>query len=292
MRELPTRFTLYRLALFLLTVLLLQPGSADAQVRRPAASPRVQVTQEIGLVTATLDYGRPGVKGRKIFGELEPYGKVWRTGANASTKVSFSAEVMIGKDSLPAGDYALYTIPGKKKWTVIFSKNVGLWGAGGYKPSEDAMRIVVPVKKLKSSQESLRIDFEHFHANGADLIIAWERTKIVVPVRVDSDASVLAEIDDKVKNATAEPNAQTLFDAGMFYYERNIDLEQAQTWIDRAVELKPDAFWFIYYQAELAHVLGRKNKAKECAQRALKMAETSSADYGYVAKCKMLLKKL
>ena len=271
---------------------LLLTEAAHAQIQRPAASPRVQLTQQVGMVTAKLDYGRPGVKGRKIFGELEPYGKVWRTGANASTKISFSGDVRIGKSALPAGDYALYTIPGKRKWTVIFSKNTGLWGAGGYKASDDALRIEVSAKKRKQLVESLRIDFEGFHANGADLVIAWEHVRVAVPVVVDSDSVVLAEIEQKVKNPDANPNAQALFDAGMFYYEREMELPQAEKWIDRAVEMKPSAFWFVYYQAELAHAMGNKSKAKTCVSKALKAAKSSSADYGYIAKCQMLMKKL
>lgn len=275
-----------------LTLIALDSKLVNAQINRPSASPRVQVTQQISLITATLDYGRPGVKGRKIFGELEPYGKVWRTGANASTKISFSGQVKVGKTTLPAGDYALYTIPGKKSWTVIFSKSTNLWGAGGYKQSNDALRIDVPVKKLKTPAESLSIDFERFHANGADLFISWERSKIVVPVHVDSDATVLAEIDQKIKKSDSEPSAQTFFDAGMFYYEKDVDLRQAEAWIERAVELKPDAFWFVYYQAELAHAMGQKAKAKKCVGKALKAAKASSADFGYIAKCTLLMKKL
>ena len=273
-------------------VVLLGAESADAQISRPVASPRVQVTQQVSMIEVSLDYGRPGVKERKIFGGLEPYGKVWRTGANASTKISFSGDVRVGKKDLPAGTYGLYTIPGKKTWTLIFSKNARLWGAGGYDPADDALRIEVPVTKLKTPLETLCIDLEGFHTNGADLFIAWERTKVAVSIFVDSDASVLAEIDEKVKNAGSEPNAQTLYDAAMFYYEKKIDLKQAEKWIDRSVELNPNSFWVVYYQAELASAMGKKKKARECATRALSAAQSSSADFGYIAKCQLLLKKL
>ena len=277
---------------FTLGLALLFSNVAEAQIGRPVASPRTQITQQLSMIEAKIDYGRPGVKGRKIFGELEPFGKVWRTGANASTKISFSGDVKIGDETLPAGTYALYTIPNKKSWTIIFSKNTKLWGAGGYNPSEDQLRVEARVQNLKSAAESLCIDFERFHPNGADLFIAWDRTKVTVPIFVDSDAAVLAEIDQKVKNAPSEPSAQTFFDAGMFYYEKKLDLAQAETWIDRAVELNPQAFWYVYYQGEVAYTRGKKAKAKESVSRALRAAESSSADFGYIAKCKMLLKKL
>lgn len=266
--------------------------SADAQIKKAPASPRSKVEQQVGLVKATVDYGRPGVKGRKIFGGLEPYGKVWRTGANASSKVTFDGDVQIQKTQVPAGTYGLYTIPNRASWTIILSKNSKLWGAGGYNPSDDLARFEVKIEKLKDHRESLEIGFEKFHANGADLFIAWEKTKVSLPVFVDSDAQVIAEIKSKIENPSAPPTAQTFYDAGMFYYEKKIDLKQAATWIEKAMELNPKAFWYVYNRAEIAYILKDKKTAKSLAQKSLQMATEAGSDFGYIARSKMLLAKL
>ena len=267
--------------------------SVPAQINKARASPRVQVRQQVGLVNVTLDYSRPGVKDRKIFGTLEPFGKVWRTGADASTKIGFDGDVTIGGKTIAAGTYALYTIPGKKRWTVIIHKKTSMWGANGYDEKNDLLRLEVPVHRRREKRETLSIDFEKFHANGADLVIAWDDVKISLPVFVDSDALVLAEIDEKINKAKGKVSAATYFDAGMFYYEKKIDLPQAAKWIDKAVAARPDAFWQTYFQAELAFTMKNKKKAKRCAETALAQARKSpGGDFGYIAKCEMLLKKI
>ena len=279
--------TFRALALCVLTSL------ASAQITKAPLSPRLKLEQQIGLAQVTLDYGRPGVKGREIFGALEPYGKVWRTGANSGTKIGFDREVRFGDELVPAGLYGLYTIPEKKSWTVILNRNTKLWGAGGYDPAQDQLRIVVPVEKRKELQETLAIDFEGFHANGGDLVISWEHVRVRVPVFVDSDEEVLAEIDEKVRTAEGEVSAQSYFDAAMFLYEKDRDLEDAIVWMDRSVELRPNAFWQRYYLAELSHHMGDDETAKEAARKALEQAKQSrGGDFGYVAKCELLLARL
>lgn len=151
------------------------------------ASPRVAVTQQIGPIEAMVDYSRPSVKGRKIFGELVPFGSVWRTGANASTKLNFSGDVKFGDKDVPAGKYALYAIPDKKNWTLIVHKTTDMWGANGYDEANDLVRVEVPVQKLKDLQESMVIEFDTFTANGAHLVIAWAHSMVRVPVAWEAD---------------------------------------------------------------------------------------------------------
>ena len=268
-------------------------GVSQAQITKAPLSPRAQVHQQIGLVEVDVDYSRPSVRGRKIFGELEPFGSLWRTGANACTTIAFSGDVTLADQDVPAGKYSLFTIPDEKSWTVVLNKNVKLWGAGGYDPAEDLVRFEVPVQRLGDLRESFTIDFGGFHANGGDLVLSWEHTRVRVPVFVDSDERVLAEIDEKVRKAEGEVSAQTYFDAGMFLYEKQLDLKDAAAWIDKAVELSPSSFWMAYYQAELAHVLGDAAKAKRCAASALDLAKQSRVGaFGYDVKCELLLAKL
>ncbi|NER12343.1 DUF2911 domain-containing protein [Leptobacterium flavescens] len=266
---------------------------AQAQINKASLSPQIKVEQNVGLAKISLEYGRPGAKDRKIFGSLIPYGKVWRTGANSSTKMHISNDLSLNGHKIPAGSYGLYSIPGEKEWTIIIHKNTNLWGAGGYNPSDDLIRFKVPVIKLKDKQETLNIGFENFNANGADLTIAWENSKVAIPVFVDSDALVYKEIEDKLINATGEIKAATYFDAAMFYYEKGKDLDLAAQWFDKAIELRPNAFWYIYYRAELAHQLKDKTTAEAQVKRSLELAKASSSgDYGYIAKCELLLEKI
>ncbi|MEO0661802.1 MAG: DUF2911 domain-containing protein, partial [Planctomycetota bacterium] len=211
-------------------------ADATAQIQKPPLSPRTVVEQEVGLGKVELEYSRPGVKGRKIFGELEPYGVVWRTGANSSTKITFSDPVNFGGQDVPAGRYALYSIPGEKTWTVILSKNADLWGAGGYDPKEDQVRIEVEPQALPALHETLTIDFEGFHSAGANLFVAWENTKIVVPIGVDTDSKVMAQIEERVRKATGEVAPRTYFDAAIYLFEQKRDLEDAAAWIKKAVD--------------------------------------------------------
>lgn len=284
--------TSYFKQLSFLCLFLLGISTSQAQITKPNASPRAQLTQQIGLATAKLDYGKPAVKGRKIFGELIPFGKVWRAGANASTKISFNRDIMLHKQAIPTGEYALYVIPNKTEWTIIISKNTKLWGAGGYDAKDDLVRFNVATSKLKAHQETFYIGFENFHANGGDLIITWEKTKIVMPIFIDTDAVIYKEIKEKVINASGEIKAGTYFDAASFYVEKGKDLDQAAKWFDKAIELRPKAFWYLYARAELAFKQNDRTTARRLSEKSLKMAQESAADYGYIAKNELLLKKI
>jgi tetratricopeptide (TPR) repeat protein len=263
--------------------------SANAQITKPSLSPKISKSTQIGLANVALEYGQPSANDRTIFGALIPYGKLWRTGANASTKFSTDRNIIINKQHVPAGTYALYTIPNRDTWTIIIHKNTKLWGAGNYDAKDDLVRFDVPVINTKDYQETLDIRLEGFHADGGHMVIAWEHTKVSIPIHVDSNALIMAEIKEKLINAKGEIKAQTYFDAAQYYYHKNVDLEQAALWFDKAVEMRPSAFWFIYYRAELAHTMQQNTLALKLVNQALDMAKKSpSGDYGYIAKCELL----
>lgn len=276
----------------LLILLLLSPVLIKAQINMPSLSPRLKTEQKVGLTNVKLDYGQPSVKGRVIFGGLIPYERLWRTGANSSTKISIDREVEFAGTKVPAGDYSLYSIPGEKKWTIIINKNTGLWGAGGYNSEEDQVRFIVPSIKLKDKIETFTIYFENFHANGGDMVIAWENTKVVIPVFEDSDEKIYQEIEEKLINAKGEISPQTYFDAAQFYYQKNKKLDQAVVWFDKAIEMRPKAFWYTYYRAEIAHFMKDNDTAEKKVRECLAMAQAGSYDFGYIAKCDLLMEKL
>lgn len=283
-----------KIAITIGLLLLLIHSSTQAQINKPSLSPTVTSVQKVGLSEITLTYGQPNMQGRTIFGELIPYGKLWRTGANASTKFTTDKDIVIAGLSLPAGTYGLYSIPGQKEWTVIFHKKSKLWGSAGYNAAEEFGRVTIPTHNLKDTRETLNISFENFTADGASLSISWENTQVLLPVIVNSDAIILAEITQKITNATGEIKAQTYFDAAQFYQFKNIDINQAAIWYDKAIEINPNAFWFSYYRAEVALLQGNKKLAEEIATLSLAQAKAQlpSTDYGYISKNELLLKKI
>lgn len=276
----------------LIILFLIVNQTINSQIRKPSLSPKIKTEQFVGLAKFNIEYGQPSKNEREIFGSLIPYNKLWRTGANASTKITINQEVYLANNKIPKGTYGLYTIPNKKEWTIILHKNANLWGAGGYKKENDFIRFNVPSEMTKDTRETLGIYFEKFNTNGADLIINWEKTKVKIPVFVDSDAIIFAEIDSKINKVAPEKiSAQTYFDAAQFYYHKNTKLNTAFKWFNKATELKPGAFWYEYYKGELALKIKKYNVAKNSAKKCLKASKNSkSSDYGYIAKCSLLLK--
>ncbi|CAL2104453.1 conserved exported protein of unknown function [Tenacibaculum sp. 190130A14a] len=283
-----------KLIKILLPTLLLISSFNYAQITKPSLSPKIKTQQQVGLANFTLEYGQPNAQNRKIFGSLIPYNKLWRTGANSSTKFTVDKDVKLANNTIPAGTYSLYTIPNEKEWTIIIHKNSKLWGAGGYQKNNDLVRFNVPSTHLKSFLETFTIHFENFHTNGADLVIAWEHTKVKIPVFVDSDKAIFDQIDAKItKNTTGKIHPQTYFDAAQFYYHKNVKLEQALKWFNKATELRPNAFWYEYYKGELALHMKKYEIARKSGTKCLKAAKNSkSSDYGYISKCSLLLKAL
>ncbi|WP_086030436.1 DUF2911 domain-containing protein [Tenacibaculum holothuriorum] len=272
-------------------LLALSSSLTFSQITKPSLSPKIKTEQHVGLAKITLEYGQPNAQGRTIFGSLIPYNKLWRTGANASTKLTTNREIYVSGNKVPAGTYGIYTIPTKKEWTIILHKKSNLWGAGGYNKENDFLRFKITPQTLKDNIETFTIHFENFNTNGADLVIAWENTKMKIPVFVDTDMLIFQEIDDKINKGTGKVNAQTYFDAAQFYYHKNTKLDQALNWFQKATELRPNAFWYEYYKGELAYKMKKYSIARNSATKCLKAAENSkSSDYGYIAKCSLLLK--
>ncbi|GJM20505.1 MAG: hypothetical protein DHS20C15_04200 [Planctomycetota bacterium] len=268
-------------------------NASNAQIATPPASPHAQLTQQVGMATVTLDYSRPSMKGREIFGGLISYGQIWRAGANASTKISFDQDVDFAGNAVPAGTYALYLIPNAKQFTVILHKNTQLWGAGGYNADDDLLRVEIPVTRLATPAESFTIDLQNFHRNGAELVIRWADVQVAVPLLIDGDPAILAEIDAKVVNATGPVSASDYFSAAAFYHETGRDLGLAAGWMDNAIAMQPQAFWMVLARAELAYDMGDMERAKQGGERARQLAsESPSGDYGYVGRSNLLLKKI
>ncbi len=236
----------------------------------PDASPGASVKQRVGLTDIEVNYSRPSVKGRTVFGSLVPYGEVWRTGANTATKLTLSTDVKLGGTAIPAGTYELFTIPGKTEWTVIVHKNMSQWGAYRYDAKNDVARFPVTPMALNNAVESLTIGFSDLHNDSATLYISWEKTRVPVKLEVDLVAQLVPQIEAAM--ASADPK-KPYFAAAMFYFENNLDLKKAATWIDAAIAARPDAYFIIYRKGLILAKAGDKAGALAAANQSLEMAK-------------------
>ena len=248
------------------------------QIQMPQASPSAKIFQRVGLTDVTVDFSRPSTKGRKIFGELVPYGEVWRTGANGATILTFSTEVNMGGQKVPAGSYALYSIPGKTSWTIILSKNTKLWGAIGYKQEEDQVRFTATPSKTSKNYETFELSFNNLTDNSADLSIKWEQTRVDFKISTEVDPIVMADIKKQVID-TKSTNPSLLYQAANYYFTNNKDNNQAYTWIKQSTDTDPK-YWTVHLRAKIELALGMKTEALESAKKSKSMAmEAKNPDY-------------
>ena len=267
--------------IWLSAALLVAAGSAKAQITTPQPSPLATITQKIGLIEAKVEYSRPSVKGRKIFGDVVPFDQLWRTGANSSTKITFSDSVSFGGTKIAGGTYALYTKPGAKEWTVILGKTA-TEQAWDYKEGTEAAKIVVPIYAMKEKIESFMIMFENLERNQADLMLAWENTLACIPIKTNPDAKIMADIKKRVVDNN--DNMQT---AANYYFDNNKDLKQALEWANKVVEKNP-AYWNLHLKAKILAKMGNCNEAQAAAKQSLALAEKDE-DGAYVTMNKNLI---
>ncbi|MGB3848618.1 MAG: DUF2911 domain-containing protein [Tunicatimonas sp.] len=263
----------------LFCALLLAASPLFAQLETPQPSPLATVSQKVGLVDVTVTYSRPSARGRKIFGGLESYGELWRTGANQATKVSLSGELNIAGNTVPAGDYALFTIPGEEKWTVIFNKNTEQSGTGSYDEAQDALHTEVTASSTKDSYETFTIGFSDLSETKATMYLAWEDTKVALPLEDPNvDKKVMAQIDEQM--ASAGDNAGLYYQAANYYFAMDKDIQQAQEWIDKAVSLDDSKFWVLHLQAKIHAKTENYDQARAAAQKSMELAEENgNQDY-------------
>ena len=247
--------------------------AADAQLKTPAPSPTQTVKQDFGLASIELSYSRPSMKGRKIYGDLVPFGNVWRTGANQATTLTFAEEVMIGGKKIPAGKYGLLTIPDKNNWTMIITKQLDVTSPAAYKQDMDVVRVEAKPMKIDNTVESFTIQFANVKASSADIQLLWENTAVSLPVTTDVETKVMAQIDN-LMNKDQRP----YYSSAMYYMDNGKDLNQALKWFDKAVELNPTAFWIHHQRANCLAKLGKKEEAKAAANKSIELAKVAKND--------------
>ena len=262
--------TLFALLLFL--------GEAVLAQQIPAESAKATIVQRVGLDDVTIAYQRPNVNHRKIWGVLVPYGKVWRTGADYPTFVTLTDETVIeGKSALPPGKYALYTIPGEKTWTVIFSKNTKLWGAFGYEEKDDALRVEVKPEACDFT-ETFTIDFANITDDSATLALRWERVRVPIRIEVNIQQKVLSYAKEVIANGKADMSFY--WKAAKYLLKHNLEPELALQWADKSIAL--DANWInLWVKAQLLATRRDYKAALEFGQRALEKGKAAGVFFPY-----------
>jgi len=252
-----------------LFAIALLSGGAYGQIKTAAPSPFCSIKQTVGLTEVEIEYSRPSVKDRTIFGDLVPYGERWRTGANASTKIGFSTDVKIAGNDVKAGKYALYTIPGPETWTIILYKDLTAGGMPNpWKEEEELMRFTVPSKKVDYKMESMLIHVNNLRNNTATIELFWENTVVGFEVDFNTAALVQAGIDRTLSG----PSANDYYLAARFYNDEKKDLSQALTWARKSNEMEP-RYWRLFLQAELEAQLTQYDAAIQTAEQSKALAE-------------------
>lgn len=262
----------------LLVALLLSSLTFQSQIVTPQPSPKCVLNQMVGLTDVEVEYSRPGLKGRNIFGDLVPFGKVWRTGANSNSTISFSEDVVIDGKTLKKGKYALFTVPKVESWEVIFYSKTDNWGNPEvWNESDVAVRATVVPKMLNRVVENFTIDINNLDNNFGYLNISWEKTLVSLKFEVPTQKMAMASID----KIMAGPSAGDYFSAAQFYLQSNGDMTKALAYVNKALELnKATPYWYTKLKSLIQAKLGDKKGAIETAKISLAAAkEAKNMDY-------------
>ena len=273
MKSMFPRVALAALALALTPAVFAAPAAAQS-IELPRPSPSGKVTQTVGLTDITIEYSSPAVKGRTIFGGVVPWDELWRTGANAATKVTFSKEVTIESTKVPAGSYSLFTIPGKAAWTVILNKNANQGGTREYKKELDVLRLSVAPKAI-ARRERLAFLVADFGDEAANLDLEWDTTRISIPLKLATNDQAAASIKGLTDSAWRPYNA-----AARYLLDAKKDLDQAMKLVDHSLGLKED-WWNLWTKAQLLHAKGKKAEALKLLDKVDDLGK--KADYYFAA---------
>ena len=252
----------------------------------PQPSTTQTIKQNFALAAIELSYSRPNIKGRSVIGNLVPFGKVWRTGANGATTLTFGDDVTIGDKKIPAGKYGLLSIPDKENWTLIITKQTDVTSAAAYKETEDVVRVIVKPMITANKVETFTIQFANVKSNTCELQLMWENTAVTLPISTDVDAKVMSQIN----NIMTKDNLP-YFNAAMYYMENGKDLNQALSWFNKGIEQNPDAFYMYHQKANCLAKLGKKQEAIATATKSIELA-TAAKNSDYVKLNEDLIKSL
>ena len=264
--------------LILLTFICSLSLSVNAQIKSPQPSTSQTITQTVGLTNIELSYSRPSMRERNIFGELVPYGKMWRTGANKNTTITFDKDVTIGSKEVKAGTYAIFTKPNAQSWEVYFYSDSSNWGTPAAWENEKVVAsIKANVVAMPMEVETFTISFDAITNDSATLGFRWDHTYVAVPISFFTDSQVTKSIESVMSG----PNAGDYYTAAVYYLNADKDIKKAKNWIDKAIEMRENpAFWYYRQQSLIYAKSGDKNGAIKAAKKSLALAkEAGNEDY-------------
>lgn len=251
-------------------------GNIEAQqIRTPQPSTAQTIKQDFGLGNIEISFSRPNMRGRKVFGDLVPYGKVWRTGANNATTISFSEEVTISGVKVAAGKYGLLSIPDASEWTLIISKQTNVTSPSAYKQDQDVVRVKAKPITMATAAETFTLQIANVSDTRCELHIMWDKTAVALPISVEIDSRVMQQIE-----STLIKDNRPYYAGAMYYLDNGKDLDQAVIWFNKAIEQNPKAFWVHYQKARALAKQGKKQEALQASNTSLALAkEAGNEDY-------------
>lgn len=263
--------------IYSLILLLFLITGLEAQIKYPRISPVAKIEQQLGLSSISVEYSRPAARGRQIIGEVVPYDRIWRVGANESTKFTTDGVLDILGNTLQPGTYALYAFPAIDSWEVAFHNNTEHWGDGreAYDPSEDVFRVVVKPEPMNEFRENFLILFDRIDHNQMEMIWEWERTRIRIPISTDTDLRMKEEISRQISE---NPTAQTYYEAARYLLEQRSELPAALAYTRKAIELDGDTYYYYRVKSMLEAALGQYEAAIESANRSMELADALGKD--------------
>ncbi len=254
------------------------------QLKVPAASPAQTIKQSFGLSEITIDYSRPSAKNRVVFGDVVPFGKVWRTGANSATKITFGDDVKVEGTEVKAGTYAIYSIPNKESWEIMLYKDLTLGGnVADYKMENEVLRFKVKTMAMSNKVETFTMGVADITATSANIELMWENTKVMFAVMTEIDSKIMKNIESSVVK-----DNRPYYQAASYYYDNNKDLKTALDWVNKAMVANPKAYWVVMLKAKIQLKLNDKKGAIETANLVIKMA-TEDKDDSYVKQAEKLI---
>ncbi len=261
-------------SLTLVLIILLGSNAIAQQLKVPAASPTQTVKQAFGISEITIEYSRPGVKGRVVFGEVVPFGKIWRTGANSTTKITFGDDVKIEGVDVKAGTYGFYTIPNADSWEIMLYKDLTLGGnVANYKTENEVIRVKVKPTTLANKVETFTMGLADITSTTANIELTWENTRVAISVVTEIDSKIMKTIESTIVQDT-----RPFYQAANYYYENNKDLKQALEWTEKAIVANPKAYWVLLLKAKIQLKLNDKKGAIVTANQVIIMATTDKDD--------------
>ncbi len=261
------------------TLILLISCLAYAQIKTPAASPSATLKQTVGFTDVTIEYSRPRLRERDMFTDLTREGEVWRTGANMSTKITFSTDIVLEDNQIPAGEYSIYTVPGKNDWTIIINKKIS-WGTT-YDQKEDFLRFSVPTLQTEEKVESFTFYFANVTESSGTLGFTWENTKVEMKLKTEVDSQIMAQIEE-IMGDSEKTTTDDYYTAANYYFETDRDMSKALEWINSYLKENDDKYWSYRLKSRILGKTGKYTEAIKNAEKSIELAtEAGNMDYVY-----------